>query len=82
MKVAEILMLCSNLMKTLHHSGVKMSDYQYTELYKDYLNMKRNGEKTTFIAVLLAQRYGVSERFVYKLVKRLEKDCPIGSVGV
>ena len=80
MKIAEILILGSEIMKTLHKSGVKMHDYKYVELYKDYLQMRGRGEKVTVIALVLAEKYGCSERFVYKLLKRLDKDCTVGAV--
>lgn len=81
MKIAEILLLGGEILKTLHESGVKISDYKYVGMYEDYLRMRRRGVKTTAIVMELAERYGCSERFVYKLIKRFDMDCTIGSVG-
>ena len=80
MKVAEILFLGSNLLKTLHKSGVKLQDCEYIPLYQEYMERCMSGEKVTYIVIELAKKYHVSERFVYKLIKRLEKDCTIGAV--
>ena len=80
MKIAEILILGGEIMKTLHESGVKMHDYKYIELYKDYLKMRSRGEKMTVIALMLAEKYECSERFVYKVLRRLDKDCTVGAV--
>lgn len=80
MKVAEILLLCPDLLKILHKSGIKTCDYKYIGMYREYLDMRKDGCKITYIVLELAKRYGCSERFVYKYIKRLEQDCTIGAV--
>ena len=44
-------------------------------MYDDYVKMHTDGEKVTYIVSLLARKYTISERSVYKVLSRLEKDC-------
>ena len=44
-------------------------------LYKEYIRMKKDGCKTTYIVVYLAEKYRISERKVYTLLKRLSQNC-------
>lgn len=37
--------------------------------------MLENNEKTTYIVRALSERYNVSERNVYKIIKRFKKRC-------
>lgn len=37
--------------------------------------MLADGEKVSYIVVLLAEKYAVSERKVYSLIKRFQNDC-------
>ena len=52
-----------------------MEDVQYIELYNDYNRLLDEGEKVSYIAAVLAERYNVCERKVYTLIKRLQSDC-------
>lgn len=81
MKTIEILRLCPEILKALHKSGSKIDDYRYVELYNDYLDMRKEGDKTTYIVTVLSQRYNLAERTVYKLLKRLNTDCTICAAG-
>lgn len=75
MTVYEILNFNRELINRLSKIGLKPYDYKYIDLYSDYESMRSEGEKVTYIVSLLADRYAVSERKVYDLVKRLGKQC-------
>ena len=81
MKTIEILQLCHEILKALHQSGSRIDDYKYVNLYQDYLDMRHSGDKTTYIVMVLAERYHIAERTVYKLLRRFKRECPIGAVG-
>lgn len=42
--------------------------------------MKNRGEKTTYAVAFLANKYSVSERKVYDIIKRFGKHCTLGAV--
>jgi len=55
--------------------GVTASDIRLVDLYTDYLSMRREGLKVTYIVAVLSERYHICERKVYALVKRYGSDC-------
>lgn len=80
MKVIEILKLNRELLKTCQDVGIRIDDVQYIELYNDYNRLLAKGEKVSYIVAVLAERYGVCERKVYALIKRLQTDCNLFAV--
>ena len=81
MRVIELLKFNKELLEKLQKAGIKMKDSQYVELYADFLAEKgTGGGKVTYAVVKVAERYGISERKVYELVKRFESDCKINAV--
>lgn len=42
---------------------------------KTIVSSARGGVKMTYIAAVLAEKYGVCERQVYLIIARFEKDC-------
>lgn len=46
MKVIEILNFNRELLKKLHEAGIRLEDTQYIDLYSDYMNLYKNGEKS------------------------------------
>lgn len=80
MKVIEILKLNRELLKICRNIGLRVDDVQYIELYNDYNRLLADGEKVSYIVAVLAERYAVSERKVYTLIKRLQADCNLCAV--
>ena len=75
MKVYELLALNRELIERMCAAGVRLDDVRYVGLYRDYLRMKGAGGKVSYIVAVLADRYGVSERKVYSILKRFGNDC-------
>lgn len=69
------------MLKRLHEIGIRIDDYEYLPMLCEFERMKDSGEKTTYIVAFLSEKYGMSERKVYKLVSRLMRDCPKRAVG-
>ena len=80
MKVYEILSLAPEMLKTLHKYGIKTGDYKYINLYHEYTQIKKQGNKTVYAVAVLSTRYGICERKVYKIINCMEQDCPIDAV--
>lgn len=81
MKVVEVLKLGKEMLKTLQESCIKIDDYKYVEMYEEYKRIIDSGGKTSYAVTILSERYGISERKVYYLIRRLSKDCTIGAAG-
>lgn len=78
MKIYELLFLCEKVIRCLSECGIRTSDYRYTDLFREYTDMKHKGHKTTYVVAFLAEKYGISERKTYELIKRLASDCDTG----
>lgn len=75
MKIIEILKFNRELLKRLQTAGIRLEDTRYIDLYGEYKDMLDRGEKVSYTVALLADKYSVSERKVYSLIKRFQSDC-------
>ena len=80
MKVIEILNLNKELLKKFQTAGIRLDDVQYIDLFNEYLALVTRGEKVSYIVATLADKYSVSERKVYDLIKRFKSDCNLLAV--
>lgn len=75
MKIIEILKFNRELLKRLQTAGIRLEDTRYIDLYGEYKTMLDRGEKVSYTVAVLADKYSVSERKVYSLIKRFQSDC-------
>lgn len=80
MTLFEILNFNKELIDRLVSVGFKPDDCRYVALYADYINMRSKGEKVTYIVSYLSERYKVSERKVYNIIKKFGTNCSAGAV--
>ena len=81
MKVFEILNFNREPLKRLQQAGIRIEDVEYIDLCNDYRVMLGGGEKVSYIVATLADRYHVSERKVYTLIKRYGRECSTQVLG-
>lgn len=74
MKVYELLNFNKELLHKIHVTGLKVDDYKYVDMYTDYLHLKNKNEKVTYIVNHLSEKYAISERQVYSVVCRMQKE--------
>ena len=79
MTIYEALKLSGGMIEQLERAGAKPSDHKYVRLFEDYQRARKRGEKVSYIVAILAERYKISERKVYDIVKRLGSDCKLCS---
>jgi hypothetical protein len=75
MTVYEILNFNKELLNKLGLIGFKPEDYKFIDLFSEYEKMLRNGDKVTYIVSVLSDKYNVSERKIYAIIKQFKKDC-------
>ena len=80
MKVIELLKLNRELLTVCRSAGIRLDDVRYIELYNDYTRLLAEGEKITYIVAALSDKYGVCERTVYDLIRRLKAECNLLAV--
>ena len=61
MKIIEVLKFNRELIKRLKIAGIRLEDKEFVDLYTDYTNLLKRGEKVSYIVALLSERYAVSE---------------------
>ncbi len=76
----EILNLNRELFCKMSVLGIKFEDYKYVDLYSDYINLRNDGQKITYIIAFLASKYKIGERKTYSLIERLGRDCKLYAV--
>lgn len=81
MKVYELLSFNKELLKKIHTAGIKPDDYKYVDLYADYVSLKSNGEKVSYIVAKLSDKYQVSERQVYSVIGKMERDVSTAKIA-
>lgn len=69
---AEIVEFNKELLQRLKESGVKLEDYRYCDLYRDYVEMSHTERNRKVIFLSLAERYGISDRQVYNIVNHMK----------
>ena len=80
MKVIEIVKLNRELLNICRTAGIRLDDVRYIELYNEYSRLLAEGEKITYIVAALSDKYGVCERTVYDLIRRLKAECNLLAV--
>lgn len=75
MKTHEVLTLNRELLLKLSFMGIRCEDCKYIDLYNEYLSLRENGEKVTYVVAVLSEKYNVSERQVYSIIRRFGRDC-------
>lgn len=80
MKVIELLKLNRELLKTFREAGIRLEDVMYIDLYNEFRAMHAQNLKVSYIVVTLAEKYNISERKVYDLVRRFKSDCNLLAV--
>lgn len=75
MTIFEVLKFNRELLERLHQIGVRLEDTAYIDLFVDFNNMVGAGDKVSYAVAVLADKYGVSERKVYSLIKRFQSSA-------
>lgn len=69
----EVVRFSKELMQKLQQCDVKLDDWKYVDLLDDYREMVAKGVKRSAVAVILAERYKMSERQVYNVLRRMKE---------
>lgn len=75
MTIFEVLKFNRELLERLHRIGVLLEDTAYIDLFVDFNNMVGAGEKVSYVVAVLADKYSISERKVYSLIKHFQSSA-------
>ena len=76
MKRADLVEFNKELFQKLKQAGIKLEDYRYCDLYRDYVELSRREGSRKVVILTLAQRYGITDRQVYNIVRHMEHPVP------
>ncbi len=71
----EALIFIRGIIDILARLDVKPADYKYMDLYREYLEMRGQGEKKTYIEAVLTQKWTISRAKYYTLLRDFGKVC-------
>lgn len=80
MTIFEILKFNRELLDRLRKAGIRFEDADYIDLFVDFNDMVGKGDKVSYTVAVLADKYNISERKVYSLIKHFQNDCNAGAV--
>lgn len=80
MTIFEILKFNRELLDRLRKAGIRLEDADYIDLFVDFNDMVGKGDKVSYTVAVLADKYNISERKVYSLIKHFQNDCNAGVV--
>lgn len=75
MTIFEILKFNRELLERLSNIGVRLEDTRYIDLFEEFNDMVVAGEKVSYAVAVLADKYGISERKVYTILRHLRNNC-------
>ena len=73
MRRADLIMFNAEMMRKLKEAGIRLDDYKYVDMWRDYVEMLKTTESRKEVMLSLADRYGITDRQVYNIIKHLEK---------
>lgn len=71
MNIADFLRQNSAVVSAITKNHILPEDLELLGMYDEATAMLRNGEKTSFVAAAMADKYGFSERHYYRVMGRL-----------
>lgn len=73
MIVYESLKNNRDLLIRLARTGIAVEDVKYLELYEDFVRLKDDGLKTTYVVAHLCDQYEVSEATVWRIIRKFQR---------
>lgn len=73
----ELLIMNRSMVEMLLANHININDVQNLQIYEQFMEMKKQGHKVTYITVFLAHKYGMTDRGIYKIIKRLSRSVSV-----
>ena len=73
MKRIDLIEFNKELLQKMKEAGIRLEDYKYCDLYRDYLRLSETMRTRKEIILTLADRHHITDRQVYNILRRLEK---------
>lgn len=73
MTTYQLLKANESLFRLIADNKINITDVTHLSIYAEYQRMKEEGHKVSYITIYLADKYGMTDRGVYKVINRLNK---------
>lgn len=70
---AELIEFNRELFQRLKQAGIRLDDYKYCDLYRDYVELSQKESNRKVVFLTLAERYGITDRQVYNIINHMQK---------
>ena len=77
MRVFDLIMVYEGPINVLNDANVNLSDVRYIKLFNEYLRMKKEGHKLTYIVAFLVDEYSVGQATVYRIIEKFSKPVKV-----
>ena len=77
MTVFDLIKVYEGPINVLNDANVNLSDVRYIKLFNEYLRMKKEGHKLTYIVAFLVDEYSVGQATVYRIIEKLSKPVKV-----
>lgn len=72
MRIVDLVEFNRELLQRMNEAGIRLEDYKYCDLYRDYLKLSETMNTRKEVILTLAERHHISDRQVYNILKHLE----------
>lgn len=69
----EYIKMAESVLKIAVSKQVKVDDVCHLQMYEDFIRLKAEGLKVTYIVDYLCEQYGVPVATIYRIVKRMSR---------
>ena len=73
MRIIDLVEFNRELLQRMNEAGIRLEDYKYCDLYRDYLELSKTMPTRKAVILTLAERHHISDRQVYNILKHLER---------
>ena len=77
MTVFDLIKVYEGPINVLNDANVNLSDVRYIKLFNEYLRMKKEGHKLTYIVAFLVDEYSVGQTTVYRIIEKFSKPVKV-----
>ena len=77
MTVFDLIKVFEGPINVLNDANVNLSDVRYIKLFNEYLRMKKEGHKLTYIVAFLVDEYSVGQATVYRIIEKFSKPVKV-----
>lgn len=72
MRIIDLVEFNRELLQRMNDAGIRLEDYKYCDLYRDYLQLSDTMKSRKAVILTLAERHHISDRQVYNILHHLE----------